>query len=62
MNFKKKKKYKFRKILFIILSYFRNFEDEDDDGPTCILFITPPIAIVNGDAFSCDMSVNVCCR
>jgi hypothetical protein len=42
--------------------YFRNFDDDEDDGPICTLFVVPPIAIVNGDAFSCDMSVNVCCR
>jgi len=42
--------------------YFRNFDDDDEDGPICTLFVAPPIAIVNGVAFSCDMSVNVCCR
>jgi len=42
--------------------YFRNFDDDEEDGPICTLFVAPPIAIVNGDAFSCDMSVNVCCR
>jgi hypothetical protein len=42
--------------------YFRNFDDDEDDGPICTLFVVPPIEIVNGDAFSCDMSVKVCCR
>jgi hypothetical protein len=42
--------------------YFRNFDDDEDDGPICTLFVAPPIAIINGAALSCDMSVNVCCR
>ncbi len=42
--------------------YFRNFDDDDDDGPICTLFVVPPVVIVNGDAFSWDMSVKVCCR
>jgi hypothetical protein len=61
MNFNKKKRIKFRKILFYFF-YFLNFDEDDDEGPICTLFVVPPIAIVNGDAFSCDMSVNVCCR
>ena len=44
------------------MNYFRNFDDEDDDGPICTLFVDPLMAIVNGDAFSCDISVSVCCR
>jgi hypothetical protein len=60
-----KKKYKFKNcVLFFEINfyYFRNFDDDDEDGPICTLFVAPPIAIVNGIAFSCDMSVNVCCR
>lgn len=44
------------------IDYFLNFDDDDDDGPICTLFVGPPIAIVSADAFSCDVSVNVCCR
>ena len=42
--------------------YFRSLDEEEDDGPICTLFVAPPIAIVRGEAFSCDKSVKVCCR
>ena len=62
MNFKKKNKMILLNFKIKFFYYFRNFDDDDDDGPICTLFVVPPIAIVNGVAFSCDMSVNVCCR
>ncbi len=49
-------------MIFLFNFYLRNFVDDEDVAPICTLFVEPLIAIDNGDAFSCDMSVNVCCR
>ena len=46
----------------VVVFYFRSFDDDDEVGPICTLGAAPPMAIVSGEAFSCEMSGNFCWR